>query len=339
MPRLILYAIFVTFFSLAAVISLATFTSVGRAAIFPDNRYCFHRLYSGLPDEARVLLIGSSRIWLGLDPDQLAEALDLPRNAVINLAHTHRDYDFDRLVIEDLTRNTQIDLVLFDTLPPPEGRNPIGSELVVGKRLFGAYYVNGSSYADLFGELAEAPRGLAVRLHDMLRALQYRHQRMVPLLVGGRVWQTLSMPESDWDRDRQNICWNREWDEKHRVFDPERRVRRSDIPADSASFETEKPDHQRFRAAHEDMIALAERNSFRAAFLFAPAWRSGAPGADFVTEIEAGFGVPYLAPPEEMIAGLKATSYGDSAHLNRDGRTIFTAWLAEAIKDEGLLSK
>ncbi len=74
---------------------------------------CYLNLYYSLPSEVRVLLLGTSRVRRGVEPELLAESLKLPPKAVANLGHPGGSLALDYSIAERVSREQHISLVVF----------------------------------------------------------------------------------------------------------------------------------------------------------------------------------------------------------------------------------
>ena len=90
---------------------------VGQAMVIGNSRDCYYRLYNGVSPEARVLITGSSRIRRAVLPRDVAAALDLPEKAVVNLAHPGASLQFDYALMDRLTAEGDVDLVIAGLWP------------------------------------------------------------------------------------------------------------------------------------------------------------------------------------------------------------------------------
>jgi len=322
---------------------------VVRATIFPDT--CFYKLARALPKEVDILIIGSSRMRRGVDPDQLAHQLGISNLRVVNFGHGGSTPDADYLILDDLLRTRTISLILVEANIEYE----LDARTLVGFSSYAVtrYFIQFASFRQLLAiPFFQSDQPIALRLYDTISLTSAKIESELRAMRSGRVQRLL------WSKvnrhsdlaDRQNICWH------HRFDDPppgplaDKRVRA--LGRHRAAFYEEHADWldegffepvlftNRQRRAQVDFmrrtVALAQDHGSRIAFVNLRRYFIWPPGPEFLREFDERVGAPLLVPDKQWLQTIQQDGYHDASHLAASGRTAYTTWLAEQLTSNGL---
>ncbi|MEQ1714394.1 MAG: hypothetical protein ABL907_00180, partial [Hyphomicrobium sp.] len=226
-----------------AVLLLTGFDSLAvRLSSLPVGNYCYYRLAQSLPVRTDVLLIGTSRVLQGIEPDELGKSLSgADRSAaVVNFAHPGHYLNFDYRLLEELLGRTQAGVVVIEVpfeiekqvqgkfqRPRKEGRkrnpNPVTLDLKIERpRKEGPKHnrnpvtpdleIEASTFAQLLmpGENPAKLPTLALA-YQTLRYVQTKIDRSMKLVLTGRVFGTLTNYRERPMDGRNNICYAKMW--------------------------------------------------------------------------------------------------------------------------------
>jgi hypothetical protein len=316
-----------------------------RAGAFRTHKNCYYRLAQPLPRPTDVLIVGSSRMRRGIDPDLLAKLLGVGNHRVVNLGHGGYFYDFDYALIETLLPYWRFSLVIAEANFESNSRLKYYS----GSIGYSPDFAHFASYRQILANVsAMSDQPLALRVYDGVQLIKFKIENSLRFVLTGHLQEVLS-PNAD-AVTRANICW----------------AERFDRDAEGEAVESIKERRQRLREAffdeHDDWfepgysdppmfvgkpgrsqatylrrtVRLARDNDVRIAFVNLPLYFVWPPGPAFTKEFRATIGAPLLVPSKEMLYTFQNGGYHDQAHLSSAGRAAFTVWLAQQLSAEGL---
>jgi hypothetical protein len=324
---------------------------IGRSSAISNSQNCYRALHYAPPAEAEVLVTGSSRIRRGLIPEVLAEHFGLGPNGVVNLGHPVASLAYDYAIVEELTRDRPIRLVLFEVMPRSPALERRERELDPGvirdfhliDASFNRLYVLGSSPGDQVQRLARAAGSGIQGSWNILRILSERVGNITTLIATRDVRKVFRVSPS-MDKDRKVICMLDHWirpDDRHQLG-AERDRKIKGLYRDAFDMDRPEPvyNHTDFftsdynamdRGVIEDMITLGEARGYRPVFFYLPSIHLPVDPEDISRRFEARFGHPILIPDPETRRLFETDGFYDSSHLNNKGRAIFTDWLRERL--------
>ncbi|MBM7069032.1 hypothetical protein [Actibacterium sp. 188UL27-1] len=325
-----------------------------RAAILPSSNACQYHMQTQLPAETRVIAIGSSRAREAIDPGDLANALDLERSQIANLAHSSVALGYDYGVIASLARKQDLDLVLFEVIArssemEKEERkiDPATEPPILGLSMGPARgsYALGTSFNDQAQRAFTDAPNTALAISDLMTLTANRISDTLALLRKKRIFPRLFQHDSSIDASRAQICALKTSRDDSGLTDKQRALRRQKIDqyrATFASWDDPAPlgyitdpvrafDH----ATIEDMVALGDAHNFVPIFFFLPGIDVPV-DSDLAPAFADRFDAPLLIPSPEVRKVLSRNGYYDNAHLNLQGGAVFANWLADELQSLGV---
>ena len=343
--RLVLVLVFVC----AIGVLLAMDSIAIRAGIFPDP--CFYRLAREIPSEVDVLIVGSSRMRRGIDPDQLASLLGIPKLRVVNFGHGGSVLDTDYLLVDDLLRTRHIALILVEANIEPK----LDPKTQVGYSSypFTRYFIQFATFRQLLtNPFIPSDQPVGLRLYDSLNLLSAKIESAARSTSSGRLSRLL------WPRknknsdlvDRPNICWHSRFDDLEpgpqlqKAEGHKERRRREFYSAHADWLEGGffmpvlfvDRERQIQVAYMQQIVRIADERGSRIAFVNLRPYFTWPPGPEFVTEFAERIGAPFLVPDKEWLQSIQQDGYHDPGHLSASGRAAYTAWLAQQLTTKGL---
>lgn len=344
--RLILVLVFVCAIgALFATDSLAI-----RAGIFPDT--CFYKLANEVPSEVDILIVGSSRMRRGIDPDQLASLLGVPKLRVVNFGHGGSVLDADYLLVDDLLRTRRISLVLVEANIEPK----LDAKIQVGYSTYPytRYFIQFATLRQiLVNPFVPSDQPFGLRLYDSLNLLLAKVESAARLASSGRPSRLLSRKKNKNSdlADRPNICWHARFEDaaasgpRLQKAENGKKRRREEFYSTHADwledgffmpvlfFDRERQIQVAFM---RQIVRLAEQHGSRIAFINLRQYFTWPPGPDFVKEFDEQIGAPLLVPDKEFLQTLQKSGYRDPSHLSASGRAAYTTWLAQQLTTKDL---
>jgi hypothetical protein len=329
---------------------LATDSLAIRAGIFPDT--CFYKLAREVPSEVDVLIVGSSRMRRGIDPDQLASLLGIPKLRVINFGHGGSVLDTDYLLVDDFLRTRKIALVLVEANIEPklDARTQVGYSTYPYTR----YFIQFATLRQLLvNPFIPSDQPVGLRLYDSLNLLLAKMESAARSTFSGRLARLLwrkKNKNSDL-ADRPNICWHTRFEDgaasEARLQKAEngKKRRREEFYATHgdwledgffASVLFVDRERQIQVAFMRQIVRLAEEHGSRIAFINLRQYFTWPPGPEFVKEFDERIGAPLLVPDKEFLQSIQQNGYRDSSHLSAAGRSAYTTWLAQQLTTKDL---
>lgn len=343
-----------------ALLLVASLDSLAvRMSGIPVANHCYYRLVGKIPPDLDVLLIGSSRMLQGVDPDQLGRLLRVEGRPakVVNFAHPGRLVHVDVVLLELITRKSTPKLIVIETDLGVRGefvRTPRPPDVRAQRQAANAdsiYLV--STYAQLVERGAKRDhQDLVPRLHSMLNDLERKVDRGIKITFSGRLLQTITAFNTLPMDGRDNICFSKFWGEPgfqkpEPVWEARKtnlrdafQSRHSDWFADGYSGTTflTRGGVDSAPEAFREVVAMARERGVKVLFHHIPYYYVWPPSPEFRAEFEREIGAPVVWPDKRFLKKLQDESgYRDQSHLFPHGRRLMSEWLANSIDALGLL--
>jgi hypothetical protein len=181
-----------------------------RYASLGNSQHCLFRLAARL-DDAEVVILGSSRVRRGIDPDQLAERLGKNPQRVVNFGAPGQSFARSYVIARDLLeyKHAPVEhLVVEANLT--QWRTP--------RRSYADYQVRPdfaafASVADLFTDAGmKEGQSIVLRIRDLADMVLVKLDVALSAVMNGRLLVTLLYSPNVIDPTRTNICWARNFD-------------------------------------------------------------------------------------------------------------------------------
>lgn len=340
--KLSLAVAFLASLSLTATAALPG--GLARSAFSSSQYPCYQSLLERAGRESRVIVEGSSRALVGIDPVRLAAGLGVSPNLAFNLAHNDRSYPVDAAILREVLRKGTPKLVLVEAYVPSNavfvlersaGARRHAGEPVIGGRPLDRLAI-GWGVGD--GELALDRLGL----HDRWLAGMHRLDILAGFVLSGRAVRARIEGVRRFQGPRDTICL------------PGRRAR---TPGADAQFArqylaahpglgnlpwTQWPDDRpelledpAQRIDRDDLRAIARLASLHRVpllFFYLPSRHVPPPGTSFAARFERAIGAPLAIPDRATLAAIQRDGYSDGVHLAPKGRAALTDWLASEVR-------
>lgn len=336
-----------------AILSLTTY---GQASGLYGHQSCYHDLYFERELDAKVAVIGSSRIRRGLDPTIMAQKLQLSEGDVVNLGHPLSLPLLDHSILRDMFNDgrlgDQTKVLIVEVLPLSREQFDIerrGS----GEDLLASLTISSGPVQDGFVSSA-SPRSLVeLAKHDSpgalmtvwnaMRLFSARTEAHLKLAIRGRSTYEVFVPADDLDYSRDTICFADRWHqpgvgggraaqrkEHYRTnFDG----RSAEGVLDPIDF-LENPYYVTHRLGLRRVARLAEDEGVQIYGFYLPGVFTPDVPSDFPSRFEADIGFPLLTLPQDLREQLGEEGYFDHTHLTVAGRALVSEWLAQTISSD-----
>lgn len=341
-------------FAMALGILALSYQTPGRIAVLGNDQGCFRELYTRHHAEAKVAMIGSSRIRRGFDPDRVAAGLGLPPLGVVNLAHPGNNPLLDFEVLTEMLEKGRIDpdMILAGVVPVSWRQHEIEMEAVNKTPFPRVALSNGLATIDnvaaggqevlrqIAGQQEESG---AMALWNSLTLNRTRLEKHIKLALGGRsTWKVFSSVSDAIDRDRPNLCFRRGW-AKDQILPGRLAQKRRYENAfegqqaiggfDPQDFLT-NPNYLTERVGLQQIAQLARSRGITAYAIYIPGVHTPQLPQDFFPRFEAEIGMALLTLPSSLLEALGTEHYSDPTHLALQGRIMASDWLATQLKPE-----
>lgn len=333
----------------AAIVLTVSFDSLAvRMSGLPVGNHCYYQLVRNFPDDVDVVLMGSSRMLQGVDPDELGKHLGEPGgpSRVVSIAHPGYLVSVDRILLQLLLQRTVPKIIVIETQLSIENENkPVHKDPALrrerNKANADAIYLV-SSYRDLTEPvLRTSDLALVPWLHATLRDLQRKVDRSVKLTFAGRVAQTVTGANAREMDGRGNICFVKAWSDPL-FYDPKpvelkrKAALKRSFERRNAEWLADGSSRAKLRdkqvALYRDTVQLAQRHGARVVFAHLPLYYVWPPGPEFRDAFEREIGAPIIWPDKFLLKRLQdENGYRDHSHLTPHGRQLTSAWLADVL--------
>lgn len=308
---------------------------------------CLFRLYSAVPEGARVMFIGSSRVRRGIEPDVMTAALGLPPTGVVNYGHPTPSLPQDLSALRRLLTSDAPDVMVFGVIPrsqalrqaereiDPRTSAPFDIELPGGK-IKQTYLLSGriSDQVALLRERIDNPILLA---WETTRLYGERIRRFIPAVLTEDILRRPLRGARRYEPDRQQDCRQKAWidpSDEAQNGSPKAREQKEAYLARFATFTDpdplgyfEDPTRQIEHASIRGLIKLAAERGATPAFFYIPG--IGVPiDPGLSAAFEAKFSAPLWVPDPALRAAIEDGGYYDNSHLNIAGRALLSEWLS-----------
>jgi hypothetical protein len=341
---------------LAAIVHSTSFTSRVAASI-AHSRGCVAGLISGPAQSAKILILGSSRARQAINPDVLADAWQLPRQAVVNAAHPGRQMWVDFALLKQASQSGMLHLAIIELQAKSTDaqrreetiRNLVGRSRGKRIRLAGGAAARAAAtileYADAHALADSHSLGFVLSTYDWLRIEALRLQMGLKALLERKAFYRTYVWDEKIDPRRHNICGLKRLDADEHLH--ARPIHRSQMDAFKAAFmdlypqgweKAPEPDNDYFvseqtkleRQALERIVELARRRKFEVVFTYLPSYFTLSPGPAFQLRFRHKTGEELVSPSRSLQRRLRPHYYHPT-HLNSFGGRIYSRWLAQQI--------
>jgi hypothetical protein len=318
-----------------------------RAGAFRNSKNCYYQLAQPLPRPTDVIIIGSSRMRRGIDPNLLASLLGVSKHHVVNLGHPGYHYDFDYALIESLLPRWRFSLIIaeanFDLTP-----KQVYSSGGIG---YSPDFVHFASYHQIVASVSLASdRPLVLRAYDDIQLISLKIETALRFVLTGHLQEVLSPTGEAGKMLRPNVCWSEGFDREvprraaEKVRQQKQALKEKFFDEHDDWFEEGYSDPTLFqdkpgwnqRNYLKRTVRLAHENDVLIAFVNLPLYFAWPPGPAFVKQFRTAIGAPLFVPSKELLYTFHAGGYHDRAHLLPPARAAFTLWLAQELSAEGL---
>lgn len=332
--------------AIALVFPIATATTFGQISGMGGSNRCFGRLYSDLPDAARITLIGSSRVRRAVLPERIAQAVHLPDTGVINLAHPTSSLPLDWSLMNRLSRDASLDIMVFGVLPrsaplreieraiDPRPSEPFDFAFAGGS--LKQTYLFGAPYRDQLRLIWGQTDTPLIAAWDSARLYAERMRQFIPAVLTEFVLVRLIVLRKGYDPARKQDCLLTKWEDPapEAQFGRPKDIAKRDayaaqltgwVDPDPLGFFSD-PAFALDRAVIRDQIALARARGAQPVFLYLPSIHVPVDPRLSQT-FRDRFGAALLVPDDALRAAL-APQFTDNSHVNSAGRRLVSDWLA-----------
>jgi hypothetical protein len=329
---------------------------IGRSAGISNSQNCFqtlhHRTGKATPE---LLVIGSSRLRRGVDPDHLAEVLGFPPEHVINLAHPRTSLAYDYSVIRAQAEAHPVRHILFEfmvrgpkLIELEKALDPIPSPyLPLIENRADDLFLLGGRIRDQMRLLLTSDQPALAEGWEISRLLSERLARMMTLLATRQIFPKLTRPDPRMDTARHNICaargWSEETDKQQNGTPAARALReayRTTFPRQTldglAYFES--PEFERDRRVIEAVLDFARSRNIQIAFVYLPSIHVPVKGPALSARFKEIFSAPLLIPDPRTRSAMSNGGFYDNNHLNNKGRALFAEWLAREMRSHNIVA-
>lgn len=342
-PRLLLFGIL-----LAGLLFVgAADSEFARFSAFWNQNPCYADLVHRSKRNAHTLILGSSRVLMGIDPITLSRKQAVFGHTA-NLGHNERSYLVDRRLLEELIEEGSPKRVIIEAYVPSDRIYALERDVD---------YCSGSSCREShsldkrlaslvpYSEMPSYAGGndsLGLRSAALLTVTKLDH--FAALILSGRlIFQQTFAKRRFYPADGE-VCLARKPDLWPRTPPAAVGIRAKYIsayrPSNHDDWLSWQPDPTTFldgpstaadRAELKKMVGLARRHGVEVTFLYLPTIYVPPPSSDFVRRFHAEIGAPLLVPPPRILLALQSGGFKDENHLNENGRQLVSAWLSEQI--------
>lgn len=358
MARLLLALVF----CLGAVLLGFTGSTKGGILTMVSWDTCFVRMWTDLPEEAKIVFIGSSRMRRGLQVDVISDTLGMPETGVINLGHPSPSMPLDLSIMDRLSAAHPLKVIVFEVLPRSPalrglersidpGNTPVDPPLSFG--VVNARYLLGADLSSIAQLILDHTDNRLLAYWQVARMWSARISYTIP-----KVPEVVWIQASSWirplldpnykgifDPNRLQDCMNLAWtDRSDQAQNGTRKGRKLKADYRAAFDGWEDPDPLGFfdaeatfldRAMINKMTRLARERSSIPIFFYLPGIAVPV-DPDLTKTFEATYGVPLWIPPPELRTELENGGFYDNSHLNNRGRDLLSIWLAAQLSKVSL---
>ena len=330
-----LFAAVMLVLSVAALFLLLGNFKPFRIAAIANSRLCFTALYDRLPS-AQIVMLGSSRMRRGIDPDQLAAELSLDPVTVINFGMPHgssgRNHIFATEIMERAPR-LQTLLVEVRYKPISNAKDSYADYIYWGG--FPAV----ASIGELWTDIESKPsQSTVMGYRDFLHAVINKVELGLESIHSGRI---IDVMISDDTGLRNNVCWQDRFGNPDKISGKGLKKEKQEFYkkhenwfdegyADlSVLFESPAMERERFylKKTAED----AKARGISVYFVLQPTYYNWPPSPEFKQQFEYEFGAPLIVPDKSKMKELIDAGFQDYSHLFNESRQIFTDFVVDEI--------
>lgn len=338
-------------FFLAATFLLCTTLMVfgmgrwGQALVHGNSPGCYMRLYTGLPENVRVLVTGSSRIRRSNLSEAVIAGLGYTPDQVGDLSHPGVKLHLDYGLAEHFSHRQEIDLLLLEIRPESPSLRSAMAEDGRSYRTFGEVtidYKAGLPIPSILRQIFSENEPVLFKMWTALNTLTERATYAAYLVLDPRRTAQVRHTIIDLrEPSNGNHCVLAAWDEQTDMVQlglPKARRQKeknAEIYADWQDIDPlgffEADEMAGERAVIRKVVALGKERDFVTVFLYLPEIYVPIDNAAISARFAQEFGALLLIPDSAVRAQLNFETYTDVVHPNNEGRRIIQAWLAEQL--------
>lgn len=318
-----------------------------RFSAFWNQNPCYADLVHRAKQDADTLILGSSRVLMGVDPVVLSGKGGVFGDTV-NLGHNERSYAVDRQILKELIEGGAPRRVIVEAYVPSDTIYALerGLDHCSGSACRQAHSLDkrlGSlvPYSGLQG-YADGVGRPGLRSAALLTVNKLDHY--AALIMSGRFAFQQAVARRRFDRADGEVCRARTpglWGgNPPAAVGIRARYIAAYKPADHADWLSWSPDPTTFldsrstaadRLELKQIVALARRHGIEVTFLYLPSIYVPGPSDRFTRRFQEEIGAPLLVPPPQTLLTLQHGGFKDENHLNEKGRRLVSEWLSERI--------
>ena len=199
--------VFALLLALVAGVVMLVDSFAVRAGAFRNSKNCYYHLAQPQPRPTDVLIIGSSRMRRGIDPDLLASLLGVSKHRVVNLGHPGYHYDFDYALIETLLPHWRFSLIIAEANFNSAPRQIYNS----GNVGYSPDFAHFASYHQILKSVSLASdQPVVLRIYDGIQLVTIKLETALRFVLTGHLQEVLNADAPI--VSRPNICWTEGFD-------------------------------------------------------------------------------------------------------------------------------
>lgn len=317
-----------------------------RFSAFWSQNPCYAKLVHRSKRDTDTLILGSSRVLMGIDPVILSRN-EAVFGRVANLGHNERSYSVDRLLLQEMIDAGAPKRVIIEAYVPSD-------QIYALER-----------GADCSGQACREPHSLDKRLGSLVPYSRVRDysvgtglngfraavlltvnkiDHFAALVLSGRLLFQQTFARGRFNQSDGEVClarrpglWSRQ---PPAAVGIRARYISAYRPVNENDWLSWRPDPTRFldapstdadRAELRRIVGLARRGGVEITFVYLPTIYVPPPSPAFARQFREQIGAPLLVPPPQTLLALQRGGFRDENHLNEQGRQVVSAWLSEQI--------
>jgi hypothetical protein len=305
-------------------------------------RNCYYDLVNNAPKQRKIIFLGTSRTRLGINPDQISKALDLPQGSVANLATTGRTPDFQYAVMEEVTKSPNVKLVMVELsissqheINTASKNNARRAQIV--NRPSGINTPAAIRIAD-FDHIQSATQNLPffTHAHDMVQI--FLNKWSINFQSNVRRMAEISgiLPvRTSHDTASKNIC------RETQNVGAQNTMRSIIAASEISNYDHNEPLSNFFLKNYprhnyvmiEKMSALAAKRNFEIIFFQMPTAKFKPSTQADIDKFEKQYRRKLIIPNAEFMRKFEMGGYSDQVHMSENGASVMSHWMAYQIQN------
>lgn len=335
-------------FAIGLTLALSASSNYARHAFAWSQNPCYAPLLERAHGSAELVILGSSRLLVGLDPRTVAPGFGIGQDQAFNLAHNDRSYLVDRLLLDEVSAQRAPRIAIVEAYTPSDTlyaleRQPNhqqgASDVAMASGSIDRMAVALARYSDL---APSDPQSALLRLHERVSLAARKIDQFAGLVLSGRLALSYALAERRLPRTPENVCRPiaKSRGKGKDVGIRERYVAafKPDHPGNWLSWSRDRPEflgsgrHSQERQNMAAMVRLAQSRGIKILFLYLPSKFIPPPEEAFTADFEKEIGAPLWVPPPDLLLQLQYDGFEDEGHLRSQGRRAVSSWLAAKAK-------